>query len=185
VGYSVQERAECLGTFRWVEVRLMEMLARWIPTTPEMELKILFGRHVWDCAQHADAFGKRAFELRAPLNYTLPAVAAYEALIAEAAELEASGDRVDIFYDVLCTGIADRYRAYVADTDALMDEPTVRIVENALRDHDRMRSERARLVAEASQLTAVERPSDWLARERSLRQIVAHGEGKRAPGVRA
>ena len=44
MGYSVQEKAECIGTFRWIEVRLMEMLASWVPTTPEMEIKILFGK---------------------------------------------------------------------------------------------------------------------------------------------
>ena len=42
---------------------LQTQLAEWIPTTPEMEVKVLFGRHVWDCARQADAFGKRAFEL--------------------------------------------------------------------------------------------------------------------------
>lgn len=163
----------------------MEMLARWIPTTPEMEIKILFGRHVWDCARHADALGKRAFELRAPMHYTLPAVAAYEALLTEASAVEPTGDRVGIFYDVLCTGITERYRDYLARTDPLMDEPSVRVVEEALRDHERMRAERARLVAEASPLPAAEPLAKWRERETAVTAIVAHGEGRRAPGVRA
>lgn len=71
MGLILREKAEHLGTFRWLEVFLMETLARWVPTTPEMEVKILMGRHIWDAAQHADALGKRTFELRAPLHYTL------------------------------------------------------------------------------------------------------------------
>ena len=185
MGLSVQEKAECLGTFRWIEVRLMEMLARWVPTTPEMEIKLLFGRHVWDCAQHADALGKRAFELRAPLHYTLPAVEAYEALVAEAAELAATGDRVAIFYDVLCAGLAERYREYIARSDPLMDEPSVRILEAALRDFERMRAERERFVADAAPLACETSPAQWRERERTLRSVVAHGVTRRAQGVRA
>jgi hypothetical protein len=181
----VQERAECLGTFRWIEVRLMEMLARWVPTTPEMEIKVLFGRHVWDCAQHADALGRRAFELRAPLHYTLPAIAPYEQLLAEAAELAPTGDRVDVFYDVLLAGLSDRYRDYLAKTDALMDEPTVRILEAALRDHDRMGDERRRYVSQASPLRASALAGAWRDREREPAAIVAHGGARRAQGERA
>ena len=40
-------------------VALMEIAAAWTPTTPEMEVKVLLGRHIWDFAQHADALGKR------------------------------------------------------------------------------------------------------------------------------
>src|SRR5258706_4294161 len=107
----------------------MEMLAGWVPTTPEMEIKVLFGRHVWDCAQHADHLGKRAFELRAPLNYTLPAVADFGRFLAEIASLESTVERVNSFYGVVCPSVTGQYRRYIANTDALMDEPTVRILE--------------------------------------------------------
>ena len=46
----LREKAEYLATLRWLEVFLMETLARWVPTTPEMEVKVLFGRHLWDAA---------------------------------------------------------------------------------------------------------------------------------------
>jgi hypothetical protein len=166
-------------------VKLMEMLARWVPTTPEMEIKVLFGRHVWECAQHADALGRRAFELRAPLHYTLAPVEHYAELLREAAQLSATGDRVNVFYDVLCAGMGERYRAYLAGTDELMDEPSVRIVETALQGHQRMAAERARYVREAAPLAAAASPEQWLARERAMGAIVAHGEGRRAIGARA
>ena len=43
-------------------------LGGWIALTPELPAKLLFGRHVWDCAQHADRWGRRLPELRAPLG---------------------------------------------------------------------------------------------------------------------
>ena len=51
---SVTERCRAIATFRHISVRLMEALARWTPTTPEMEAKVMFGRHIWIFAQHAD-----------------------------------------------------------------------------------------------------------------------------------
>src|SRR6185295_11074096 len=131
----------CVGTFRWVEVELMRLLARWVPTTPEMEVKILFGRHVWDCARHADALGKRAFELRAPLHYTLAGSAAFGAFLDEVAGLSLAADRVAGFYDVARPIVSEHYRRYIGATDPLMDEPTVRILEDGLRDFGRMGTE--------------------------------------------
>ena len=184
--YSVQEKAECIGTFRWIEIELMEMLARWVPTTPEMEVKVLFGRHVWDCAQHADAFGKRAFELRAPLHYTLPATQGYRALLRDIAELAPTTDRVNAFYDVICPGMVGRYRQYIGNVDPLMDEPTVRIIESVLRDYERMAAERNRLAGEISLGAPASRAGEWQAREQALDSVVAHSEdNRRARGVPA
>jgi len=36
-----------------------------------MEVKLLFGEHIWDAAQHADALGKRTFELRLRLQHSV------------------------------------------------------------------------------------------------------------------
>ena len=52
---TVKERGQFVATLRYVHVSLMETLAAWVPTTPEMEVKLLFGEHIWDVAQHADA----------------------------------------------------------------------------------------------------------------------------------
>src|SRR5205823_5337431 len=49
---SVQQRAEFVATFRFIQVFLMETIARWVPQTPEMEVKVLFGRHIWELADH-------------------------------------------------------------------------------------------------------------------------------------
>ena len=45
---TVKQRAETIGTFRYIHVQMMETLARWTPTTPEMEVKVLFGRDIWE-----------------------------------------------------------------------------------------------------------------------------------------
>jgi hypothetical protein len=184
VGYTVQERAECVGTFRWIEIRLMRILAQWVPTTPQMEVKVLFGRHIWDCARHADALGKRAFELRAPLHYTLPGCAAVRTFLDEVANLASAVDRVAGFYEVACPVVGEHYRRYLGFTDSLMDEPTVRILEEALRDFDRMDSERARLTGTLPLGDRTVEPQDWRARQSAIGDVVEHGgEGGRLRGI--
>ena len=66
----------------------METAAAWTPTTPEMEAKVMFGRHIWDFAQHADALGKRMFELRQPPQHSVPPSVAYVALLDEVLAVE-------------------------------------------------------------------------------------------------
>ena len=40
---TVKERADTLATFRYIEVRLMEITSGWTPITAEMEVKVLMG----------------------------------------------------------------------------------------------------------------------------------------------
>jgi hypothetical protein len=145
---TVQEKAEYMGTFRWIEVFLMETLAGWVPTTAEMEIKVLFGRHVWEAAQNADGLGKRAFELRAPLHYTLKPRPEMAAFLAALREAEKTGDRLYAYYDVVIPAMVERYQAYLDSTDPLLDEPSVRILERILDGYARQRRERPQYCAE-------------------------------------
>src|SRR5678809_822950 len=60
---EVDESARTVRHYRYVTERMMRILGGWIALTPELSAKLLFGRHVWDNAQHADAWGKRLPEL--------------------------------------------------------------------------------------------------------------------------
>lgn len=135
---TVKQRGQHVATFRFVEVRLMEILAAWIPSTPEMEAKLLFGPHVWDCAQAADSLGKRVHELRLPLQHSVPPVPAYLGLLEQLAAVQGASRRIAAVYDVVLPRLGERYRRYLAQTDALMDAPTVRIMERILDAEARM-----------------------------------------------
>lgn len=162
----------------------MRMLAQWVPTTPQMEVKILFGRHVWDCARHADALGKRAFELRAPLHYTLPGSAAFGRFLDEVAGLGSAADRVAGFYEVVRPVVSGHYRGYIGLTDSLMDEPTVRILQDALDDFERMDTERGRLIGALPLGERTVEPFDRRTREDLTGNIVEHGGASgRARGI--
>jgi hypothetical protein len=138
MGLTVKQRGQHVATFRFVEVRLMEILAAWVPSTPEMEAKLLFGAHIWDSAQAADALGKRTHELRLPLQHSLAPAAPYLELLDKLAHVDSARKRIAAFYDVMVPALAVRYHAYLSRTDALMDAPTVRIIERTLDTQARM-----------------------------------------------
>ncbi|MGH7789272.1 MAG: hypothetical protein ACRERC_20550 [Candidatus Binatia bacterium] len=135
---TVKERGHFVATLRYAYVAVMETLSAWVPTTPEMEVKLLFGEHIWDAAQHADSLGKRTYELRLPPQKSHRPADGYAELLAAVAALEPTPQRLAAMYDVLLPGLAGRQRRYVEQTDTLVDAPTVRIVERHLVDNTRM-----------------------------------------------
>jgi hypothetical protein len=142
---TVTERADRIATFRFVEVRLMEIVAAWTPTAAEMEVKVLFGRHIWDFARHADALGKRTFELRRPEQHSLRPVEPYARLLEDVAALSGTAERLSALYDVVLPGLERRYRRYLDETDPILDGPSIVVVETILLDLARERADAGRL----------------------------------------
>ncbi|HEY7060845.1 MAG TPA: hypothetical protein VII06_05145 [Chloroflexota bacterium] len=153
---TVKERGQFVATMRYVHVQLMETLAAWVPTTPEMEVKLLFGEHIWDVAQHADALGKRTFELRLPLQHSVRPAEGYVELLADVAALGPTPERIAALYDVLVPALLARYRQHLDRSDALLDAPTVRIVERWVADTTRMTSDARALREELPALRLAE-----------------------------
>src|SRR2546425_62781 len=129
---TVRERADTLGTLRYISVHAMETLARWVPTTPDLEAKLVFGRHIWDFAQHADGLGRRTPELRAAMPFSVPPLPASRAPLDALRALTARDERVGVFYGAFLPDLERRYRRYLDETDRLLDEPSVRVVERNL-----------------------------------------------------
>lgn len=142
---GVAERARRIGTFRYVEVRLLETAAAWTPTTPEMEAKVMFGRHIWEFAQHADALGRRTLELRQAAQQSRPPAAGYVALLDEVLALDGTARRLAALYDALLPGLVLRYESYVRQADPIVDAPSLVIIERILVDARRQRADAGQL----------------------------------------
>jgi hypothetical protein len=181
---SVRQKADAVATYRQVSVFLMETLARWVPTAPELEVKALFGRHLWEMAQHADAFGHRTAELRGSMHQNRAPVQDYQRALAELEAAPDSAQRMAMFHDGILVDLARRYAAYLLDTDELMDEPTVRILERATTDIARMRRERDALLAERPDLSgASDAAARLLRRTSAIGDIVDYRPDPAAAGV--
>jgi len=172
---TVKQRGQYIATFRFVEVRLMEILSAWVPSTAEMEAKLLFGPHIWDSAQAADALGKRAHELRLPLQHSMAPPKAYIDLLGELANVNGAARRIAAMYDVMVPALTARFRRYLQQTDALMDAPSVRVIEGILVANERMRQEAVKLRTELPALRCDDQA--WLqqlaAREEGVPELVA------------
>ena len=97
----------------------MRVLGGWIALTPELPAKLLFGRHVWDCAQHADAWGRRLPELRAPAQTSEPAndaMIAFMQLLESPERPQQTLERIAGAYGVLKSHLVTVYARHFAST---------------------------------------------------------------------
>lgn len=137
---EVDESARTVRHYRYVTERMMRMLGGWIALTPELSAKLLFGRHVWDNAQHADAWGRRLPELRAAAQVSEPANARVAAFMDALEAAEAPGqtiERVVGIYRVLKPQLLAAYEAHLASTNAVYEPPTCRILSRCIADERR------------------------------------------------
>jgi hypothetical protein len=145
---KVSERGRSIATYRYICVWMMETIARWTPITPEMEAKVMMGRHIWEYAQMADALGKRTFELRLPEQHSIAPVAAYDAFLKDVVKTSSTADKIAVFYEGVVPGIIDRFKAYIAATDEILDEPSIVALQRAIVDLERQRIDAAQLQRE-------------------------------------
>jgi len=137
---EVDESAKTVRHYRYVVERMMRILGGWMALTPELSAKLLMGRHVWDNAQHADAWGKRLPELRAPAQVSQPPNAQLVAFLdaVEAAERpEQTIERVVAIYRVLKPHLLATYEAHLARANAVYEPPTCRILARCIEDERR------------------------------------------------
>jgi hypothetical protein len=143
----VRQRADCIMSLRWLSTGTMRLLARWTPETPEMEVKLLFGKHIHDFAQFADALGKRVHELRMPLQAQRdPAhdfLRSWNQLVSDA---DSTPAKLKLVYGGVIPFIDAFVVWYRSNVDPLLDEPTFRVFEHFVVDARRMHDEAAEVL---------------------------------------
>jgi hypothetical protein len=138
--FSVDDSARRIRHYRFAEERMLRALGGWIALTPELGAKLLFGRHVWDCAQHADAWGRRLPELRAAAQQSEPpndAMVAFMDLLESPEGPRQTLERVTGVYRVLKPHLVTVYARHLASTNAVYEPPTRRILARCLDEERR------------------------------------------------
>ena len=162
---SVDDSARRIRNYRYAEERLMRLLGGWIAVTPELPAKLLFGRHVWDCAQHADAWGRRLPELRAPAQQSEPANDGVAAVIRMLDSLEGPRqtlERIAGAYGVFKPHLVTVYARHLASTNAVYEPPTRRILARCLEEERRHAAAGEVVLGRLAQTDAErERGADW------------------------
>jgi len=138
--FSADESARLCRNYRYAAERVMRIMAGWIALTPELSAKLLLGRHVWDNAQHADAWGKRLPELRAHAQESEPPNQAFVALMDALEEPEAPGQTVERLtgvYRVLKPHLLSVYEQHLVRANPVYEPPTCRILSRCIEDERR------------------------------------------------
>jgi hypothetical protein len=176
--FSVEASARRVRHYRYAEDRLMRALGGWIALSPELPVKLLFGRHVWDCAQHADLWGQRLPELRAPAQQSEPPNERFVRFMELLERREAPGDSVERVvgvYRVLKPHLLATYEAHLVAANPIYEPPTRRILERCAGE------ERRHVAAGAAVLTRLlgeaERRQRAEAWEGRLTEVLAEAGG--------
>jgi hypothetical protein len=137
---GVEATARRVRHYRYAEERLMRVMAGWIALTPELPAKLLLGRQVWDCAQHADQWGKRLPELRAPAQVSEPSGPEFVRFMDALEAREAWGETIERLtgvFRVLKPHLVAVYAAHLARANPVYEPPTQRILERCVADERR------------------------------------------------
>jgi hypothetical protein len=137
--YDVEATARRVRNFRYAEEWMMMILGGWVATIPELPVKTGLGKVIWECAQAADALGKRLPELRCGRK----AVAASESAnrgfagfieaIAEPDRPDQTIEKLAGIFDVLKPHLALVYERHMRETDQIADAPTIEILDEIVR----------------------------------------------------
>ncbi|MFM7270987.1 MAG: hypothetical protein ACKO2C_05065 [Actinomycetes bacterium] len=136
--FDVEESARRVGAYAWLEMRLFEALGGWIATVPELDVKLVLGRHCYHHAWHAEQFQQRLPELREmnPDRLTLPA-AGIEAFAAALTEPEGPDRTIEKLVGVFRVLLPRKIAAYTYHrngTSTITDAPTIRTLDFVLQD---------------------------------------------------
>jgi hypothetical protein len=137
---GVEATARRVRHYRYAEERVMRVMAGWIALTPELPAKLLLGRQVWDCAQHADQWGRRLPELRAPAQVSEPSGPEFVRFLDALEGREAWGETIERLtgvYRVLKPHLVAAYAAHAGRVNPVYEPPTRRILDRCLADERR------------------------------------------------
>ena len=138
--FSADDSARLCRNYRYAAERMTRIMAGWIALTPELSAKLLLGRHVWDNAQHADAWGRRLPELRAHAQESEPANDAFVAFMDAIEAPEAPGEtalRLAGVYRVLKPHLFAVYVRHIESANPIYEPPTCRILARCIEDERR------------------------------------------------
>lgn len=137
--FGVEETARRVGHYKWIEMRLFEVLGGWVATVPELDVKLRLGTHTYHHAWHSELWHKRLPELREmnPDKLTVPPNDELVAFVDALTESEGPGETIEklvgVFRVLLPHKIAT-YTYHLNNTSRITDAPTIRALDFALRD---------------------------------------------------
>lgn len=137
--FSVEENVKRLLRFFLFERYTLRALAGWAMGTPEFEVKVEYGRHMYYHAEAGMKLRTRLTELRTGEEVTDRfASPEIEEFFSELLHAESPAHFLAGVYGVLLPHIERAYREHAEHTDQVADAPTIRAIRHILLDQQEM-----------------------------------------------
>lgn len=135
----MEETANRVGNYKWIEMRIFELMGGWVATIPELDIKLRLGTHCYHHAFHSELWHKRLPELREmnPERLTVPPNHEMEAFVEALGEPEDPGSTIEKMvglYRVLLPNLIAAYTYHLNNTSQITDSPTIRSLNFCLMD---------------------------------------------------
>jgi hypothetical protein len=137
IGYGVDRSAELLHRYLYLESQANRVMVAHLSRAPEWELKQALSLHQWQDAEHSLWLRDRVRSMRYPTPNLDRVPDARLAAFAD--ELIRAADSLELtvgLYAVLKPALAAAYRRYLAETNPVIDHPTVRWLRFALQEEE-------------------------------------------------
>jgi hypothetical protein len=183
--FGVVESARRVGNYKWIEMRLFEALGGWVATVPELDVKLVLGRHCYHHAWHAELWNKRLPELREMNTERLTEppndeMVAFVDAVREPEAPELTIEKLVGVYRVLIPRKVAAYTFHLNATSRITDAPTMRSLKFILQDEfDDWREGEMLLQSLIASPDEVERAAN---RQRELEQLIVAAGGITGPG---
>jgi hypothetical protein len=122
--FTLEETTQRLGSCRWVELRLYEAMGGWVPTIPELDVRLAVGSACAAHAWHAEQLGSTPAHPGEGVSALLEAVAAATGTL----------ERLVGAYRVVVPRLVAAYTAHVNHASAASDGPVARALARVLAD---------------------------------------------------
>jgi hypothetical protein len=137
--FTLADTARRLGAYRWVELRLFEVVGGWVTTVPELEVKLTLGTQCSHFAWRADLWlaGLPATAELTVDGLTVPATDAVAALLDAVARPVEPGLTIEKLvgvYRVVLPRTIAAYGFHLSHTSTVADAPVIRALRFALGD---------------------------------------------------
>jgi hypothetical protein len=131
--FSVEESARRAGHYKWAEMKLFEALGGWVATVPELDVKMVLGRHAGFHAEHAESWDNRLPKLREMNRERLtgppnPEFEVFMEALAEPGDPELTIEKLVGPYRVLIPRLIGVYTFHCNGTSRITDAPTIRVL---------------------------------------------------------
>jgi hypothetical protein len=137
--YTVEQNAKLLQRYFYFERLVVRAHAAWLMGTPEFEVKVEFGRHLYYHSEAAMSFYRRLTELRiSPESVDNYRNEEIEQFFSEVMYAESPAHFLAGVYGTLVPHLIKTYQEHLMATDQVADAPTVRILRQILGDYSEM-----------------------------------------------